>query len=411
MLLPSSLTFYTSRWMQLTLLGWMVLEKTDSALLVAMVGFALMAPLLVFGLVGGVVADSPRRMTVIRALQGFNLAAVVALGIVFAFDSVAAWTAYPVVITTGVAWAFDQPFKRRVVRDLLGVAGVTNGIALESVVMTASRLIGPAIAGLLIATVGVRLGYFAVVGLAVASYVLIWLVNIPPPSGVEKRTEGTKRLTSVFEGLSYVKSDRLLLGTVVVTIAVNLFIFPYLQVILVVARDVIEVEAGLGLLLSAEGLGSLAAAMTIASFAGRAGRLGVLYMVGSTVAAAGLLLLSFQTGYVGALLSLLLMGFGLAGFSTMQAAIVVVNSADQMRGKALGVVTLAIGAGPLGALIVGAVANSFGPQLALRIDALAALASLAALGILVPEFRARMGARRLGDSQAALVDPPSRATV
>jgi len=223
--------------------------------------------------------------------------------------------------------------------------------------------------------------------------------------------EGTRRLSTVFEGLSYVRSDRLLLGTVVVTIAVNLFIFPYLQVILVVARDVIEVERGLGLLLSAEGLGSLAAAITIASFAGRAGRLGVLYMVGSTVAGAGLLLLSFQTGYVGALLSLLLMGFGLAGFSTMQAAIVVVNSADQMRGKALGVVTLAIGAGPLGALIVGAVANSFGPQLALRIDALAALASLAALWILVPEFRARMGARRLDDSQATLVDPPSRATV
>ena len=411
MLLPSSLAFYTSRWMQLTLLGWMVLEKTDSALLVAMVGFVLMVPLLVFGLVGGVVADSPRRMTVLRSLQGLNLAAAVALGIVFAFDAVAAWAAYPVVLTTGVAWAFDQPFKRRVVRDLLGVSGVTNGIALESVVMTASRLIGPATAGLLIATVGVRLGYFAVVGLAATAYVLIWLVKIPPPSGVERRPGSTKRLSSVFEGLSYVMSDRLLLGTVVVTVVVNLFIFPYLQVILIVARDVIEVESGLGLLLSAEGLGSLVAAITIASLAGRAGRLGVLYMAGSTVAGAGLLLLSFQTGYVGALLSLLLMGFGLAGFSTMQAAIVVVNSADQMRGKALGVVTLAIGAGPLGALIVGAVASSFGPQLALRINALAALAALAALWIFIPEFRVRMGGRRLDDSPATLVDPPSQATL
>jgi len=137
----------------------------------------------------------------------------------------------------------------------------------------------------------------------------------------------------------------------------------------------------------------------------------VLYMAGSTVAGAGLLLLSFQTGYVGALLSLLLMGFGLAGFSTMQAAIVVVNSADQMRGKALGVVTLAIGAGPLGALIVGAVASSFGPQLALRIDALAALAALAALWIFIPEVRVRMGGRRLDDSPATLVDPPSQATL
>ncbi len=407
--------------MQLTLLGWMVLEKTDSALLVAMVGSALMAPLLVFGLLGGVVADSPRRMTVIRFLQTMNLTAVVALGVAFALDSAAAWAAYPVALVTGTAWAFDQPFKRRVVRDLLGVSGVTNGIALESVAMTASRLIGPSIGGVLIATVGVRIGYAAVVGLAAAAFVLIWLVNVPPPSGI-KRTDvdqvgarrtgrGVRRLSTVFEGLSYVMSDRLLLGTVAVTFTVNLFIFPYMQVILVMARDVLAVESGLGLLLSAEGLGSLTAAITIASLSARTGRLGLLYMAGSTVAGAGLLLLSFQTGYVGALLSLLLMGLGLAGFSTMQAAIVLVNTGDQMRGKALGVVTLAIGAGPLGALIVGALASSLGPQTALRIDAVAALTALAALWILVPEFRTRMATRRQAAPAPIRVDPPTRTPV
>jgi MFS family permease len=189
-------------------------------------------------------------------------------------------------------------------------------------------------------------------------------------------------------------SNRLLLGTIAVTIAVNLLIFPYMQVILVVARDVLEVKSGLGLLLSAEGLGSLVAAITIASLSARAGRLGLLYMTGSTVAAGALLLLSFQTGYLGAVLSLVLMGFGLAGFSTMQAAIVVINTSDEVRGKALGVVTLAIGAGPIGALIVGAMASALGPQVALRILAVAALVALAGLWLAVPEFRARMGGPR-----------------
>jgi MFS family permease len=260
-----------------------------------------------------------------------------------------------------------------------------------------------------------------VVGLAAAAFVLIWLVNVPPPAGI-KRTDvdqvgarrtgrGVRRLSTVFEGLSYVMSDRLLLGTVAVTFTVNLFIFPYMQVILVMARDVLAVESGLGLLLSAEGLGSLTAAITIASLSARTGRLGLLYMAGSTVAGAGLLLLSFQTGYVGALLSLLLMGLGLAGFSTMQAAIVLVNTGDQMRGKALGVVTLAIGAGPLGALIVGALASSLGPQTALRIDAVAALTALAALWILVPEFRTRMATRRQAAPAPIRVDPPTRTPV
>ena len=390
---PSSLLFYVSRWMQLTLLGWMVLERTNSALLVALVGFALMSPLLIFGLAGGVVADSPNRLVVNRSLHSINLAATIALTIALSLDVASAWTAYPVALATGTAWAFDQPFKRRAVRDMLGVAGVTNGIALESVAMTASRLLGPAIGGLLIATVGVRAGYPVVVGLSAAALALISIAKVPPPSGVRRATHGSRRMSTMLDGLRHVLSNRLLLGTVSVTFAVNLLIFPYMQVILVIARDVIEVESGLGLLLAAEGLGSLVAALVIATFYSRTGRLGLPYMFGSTLAAVGLLLLSFQTGYLGALLSLLLMGVGLAGFSTMQAAIVVVNTGDEVRGKALGVVTLAIGAGPLGAALVGALASYLGPQVALRIDAVAALAAVAALWLLVPEFRNRMGGR------------------
>ena len=391
---PSSLLFYISRWMQLTLLGWMVLERTDSALLVALVGLALMGPLLALGLLGGVVADSPSRLAVNRALHALHLAASAALAAALVAGDPPAWTAYPVAMATGTAWAFDQPFKRRAVRDMLGTAGVTNGIALESVAMTASRLLGPAVGGVLIATTGVAAGYPVVVGLAAAALVLIAVAKVPPPSGVGPAGRGGARISTMFEGLRYVASSRLLTATVAVTFAVNLLIFPYMQVILVIARDVLMVESGLGLLLAAEGLGSLGAALLIATFYSRSGRLGLPYMVGSTLAGAGLLALSFQNGYVGALISLLVMGVGLAGFSTMQAAIVVVNTGDEVRGKALGVVTLAIGAGPLGAVIVGALASLLGPQMAIRIDAIAALAAVAALWIAVPEFRARMGGRR-----------------
>lgn len=390
---PSSLLFYVSRWMQLTLLGWMVLERTDSALLVALVGFALMSPLLVFGLAGGVVADSPNRLAVNRSLHAVNLTATVALATALSLDVASAWNAYPVALATGTAWAFDQPFKRRAVRDMLGVAGVTNGIALESVAMTASRLLGPALGGVLIATVGVRAGYPVVVGLSAAALALIAIAKVPPPSGVRQTAHGSRRMSTMLDGLRHVLSNRLLLGTVAVTFAVNLFVFPYMQVILVIARDVIEVESGLGLLLAAEGLGSLGAALVIATVYSRTGRLGLPYVFGSALAGVGLLLLSFQTGYLGALLSLLLMGVGLAGFSTMQAAIVVVNTGDDVRGKALGVVTLAIGAGPLGAALVGVLASHLGPQVALRIDAVAALTAVAALWLLVPEFRNRMGGR------------------
>lgn len=170
-------------------------------------------------------------------------------------------------------------------------------------------------------------------------------------------------------------------------------------------------KSGLGLLLAAEGLGGLSGALLIATLAPRVVRLGVIYMVGSAVAGAGLLLLSFQANYPGALAALLLMGLGLAGFSTMQAAIVIVNTSDDLRGKALGVVTLAVGAGPLGALIVGALANTLGPQMAIRIDAIAALVVVGALFILVPQFNSRMSGHRSTKTIDPHVDPPTRTPV
>ena len=391
-----------------------MLEMTGSAFMVALVGFFLMSPLLALGLVGGVVADSRHRLAVNRALQAVNLVAVSALTAALMLDVAAAWHAYPVALATGTAWAFDQPFRRRAVRDLLGPAGVTNGLALEAVAMTGSRLIGPAVGGLLIASIGVRSGYPVVLGLAAAAFLLILLIRIPPPfplDGSGHSAGRLRRLTSIFDGLGYVASNRLLLGTVAITFAVNLFVFPYMQVILVIARDVLEVESGLGLLLAGEGLGALAGALVIATFSGRTGRFGVIYVAGSMVAAGALLLLSFQSTYLGALLSLVLLGLGLSGFSTMQSAIVVVNTEDGFRGKALGVVTLAIGAGPLGALLVGGLASTLGPSVAIRIDAVAALATVAALWLLVPELRSRMGVRDGGRPGRGRVDPPTRTPV
>jgi MFS family permease len=140
--------------MQMTILGWLVLQLTDSPWLVALVGFFGMVPMLVLGLVGGLLADRANRKAVILSTQVAGLIASTVMLVLLATGSEEFWHAYVIVSVAGTAWALEIPSRRSAIHDLVGSSGMTNGIALGSVAMSASRMIGPALAGLLISTTG-----------------------------------------------------------------------------------------------------------------------------------------------------------------------------------------------------------------------------------------------------------------
>ena len=384
LLWPANLLAYTCRWMQLTLLGWMVLELTDSPFLVALVGFFGMLPLLILGMVGGVLADRVNKHRILTMTQVVSCVAAFAMVLLLKTETVRFWHAYAVMGCTGIGWALDMPSRRSAIHDLVGRAKVTNAIAMDSVGMQASRMIGPALAGVLISTVDVLGGYIVVSVIYVAAVVLISAVSLPPSD--RSRLGSSNILGNLVDGFRYVRRDNALVTTVLVTILMNLLLFPYAQMIPVIARDVLQIGPGLmGTLLAAEGLGALCGAIGVASigvirFHGR------LYIGGSMFGLIMLLCFSMVRWYYMSLPILFLLGFGTSGFSTMQSTLVMLRAREEMRGRALGVISLAIGAGPLGALMIGTIASMSSTPFAIGVDAVLGIASLSLVALLMPSL-------------------------
>jgi MFS family permease len=381
---PANFLAYICRWMQLTLLGWLVLELTDSPFSVALVGFFGMLPLLILGMVGGVLADRVNKHRILVMTQVVSCVAAFAMVLLLKTGAIRFWHAYVVMGCTGVGWALDMPSRRSAIHDLVGRAGVTNAIAMDSVGMQASRMIGPALAGALITTVDVVGGYIVVSAIYVVAIALIAVVSLPPSD--RSRLGLSNVLDNLVEGFRYVKRDNALVATVLVTILMNLLLFPYAQMIPVIARDVLLIGPGLmGTLLGAEGLGALFGAICVASrgvirFHGR------LYIGGSMLGLVMLLCFSMVRWYYVALPVLFVLGFGTSGFSTMQSTLVMLRAREEMRGRALGIISLAIGAGPIGALMVGAIASMSSTPFAIGFDAVLGIVLLSSVALLMPSL-------------------------
>jgi MFS family permease len=378
---------YTSRWMQMTLLAWLILDLTDSPFLVALVGFFSSAPMFLLGLLGGVLADRVHRQRLLSLTQGTNVASSCMLTLLLSTGVVQVWHAYMAILITGACWALDTPSRRAVIYDLLGLEGVTNAVALDSVGMNASRMCGPALAGVLITLTGVTGGYVVITLFCSIAWMLLWSLRIPQGPRPERRQQSGWR--NLLEGFRFVRENQTIKATLYITVVMNVLLFPYVQMVPIIARDILHVDAALmGVLQAAEGLGALVGAVLIAS-AVRLNYHGRVFLGGSLLALVGLLVFSMSRWYILSLPVLLLLGLGTAGFGAMQSTIILLAAREEMRGRALGVLSLAIGTGPFGSLLMGATASAIHPVFTIRMSALLGIVSLACIMVLMPTFTER----------------------
>ncbi len=391
LLWPANFFAYISRWMQMTLLIWLVLELTESPFFVALVGFCNMIPLLLFGVFGGVLADRVDRRKLLILSQLMNLSAAVFIIALLLSDTFLFWHGYIAALVSGMGWAIDMPSRRSIVLDLIGRTGVTNAMALDSVGMHASRMAGPVLAGGIIALINVTAGFFTIVVMYVIS--VTFLLMLSPTTRTRLSTASTSVIRNLIEGFIYVRTNRVILATIIITVLMNLLLFPYMQMVPVIARETLNVGPGLmGVLMGADGLGAIVGSVFIAS-AGQLRYHGRVYVGGSLIGLVMVLLFAWSEWFAVSLPILVLLGLGTAGFGTMQATIVVISASEEMRGRALGVISLAIGAGPVGALMIGALAEQTSPATAIMVFASLGLLSLSAISVIMSEIRGPMGQR------------------
>ena len=400
-------TMYVSRWMQMTTLSWFVLDRTDSAFSVGLVGFFGMVPFLVLGIFGGYLADVLDRKLLIAVTQFLNLISAVIMCVLLSLDIVEYWYAYIAIIIPGLGWSLDMPSRRSLIMDIMGPQGLTNGVALDSVGMHISKMIGPALAGALIAFTGVQ-GSYILLSVVMAVGCLLFLKVSQPdrPNQIAKSkiSSGTatdlagsserKLMREVFsnlsEGFKYAFSSQTIVAVIVITVFMNLLLFPYMQMVTVVSKNILFVGPLLmGILMASDGLGALVGSTLIASrnkmvYHGR------IYLYGSILSLIALMVFSMSSWYLVSLPLLLILGIGTSGFGTMQSAIILLVSRPELRGRALGVVTLAIGAGPIGSLVVGAVSEWIGPANALLFNSIIGLVLVCLSGLFMPSIRGKI---------------------
>lgn len=375
---------YTSRWMQMILLSWMTLELTNAPWSVALVGFFAMIPTLVLGLVGGVMADRMNRYRLLIITQGIIAAVSVILTVILLSNVVEVWHGYANALITGICWALSFPSRRAVLLDMLEPSLLTNAIALDTVGLNVSRMFGPALAGILISAIGVGGGFTVVCVANTIGLILTSMLRVTQHQ-LEIRQDQSIFLNLV-EGFAYVKTNSIIMSVIAITFVFNLLLFSYSTMVPVIARDILHVGPTLmGALQASEGLGALIGSIYIASALGMSYH-GRIYVGGSLLALIGLLAFSMSHWYLVSFPIMLFLGLGTSGFATMQSAIVMLVAKEEMRGRALGVVSLAIGGGPLGALLVGVIAESISPVFALRVNALAGIVLLALITVCLPSI-------------------------
>lgn len=369
-----SLATSTGHWMQQVALGWLALSLTNSAAWVGTIGFARGIPMLLFSLIGGVLAD---RMDRRRLLQSMQATAGVISGILAVLITTGQMTIELLLLfafLSGSAMSFIFPTRQALVPSLVDRSDLANAVAVNSATMNGSRVLGPSLAGLLMSAVGAAACFFFQTILLVAAFFATARLRLPERPASHQR--GTP-LQSLQEGFRYIRSSQEVMALLGLAAIPTVLGQPYIQMLPVMARDVLGTgPEGLGLLLAASGIGAMTGSLTIA-FLGNIRRKGAWLLVAATIF--GLLLCLFATArsLPVALILMAITGVAQSVYMALNNTLLQTIVPDQYRGRVMSVYMLTWGLMPIGTLPVGIIAQHYGAPLAITLGgAVCALFSL-----------------------------------
>ena len=361
----SGTLWHISRWIAAFLGAFVINDLTDSPRLVQLTGTTLWGPLLIGGIVGGVIADRFDRRKTLLTMLGAIIPGAVLLSVLAATDRLVAWMIFPFLVLVGIGWVGDMTSRRTMVFDLVGERHLDNAMALEGMSLAFGMTIGNMVGGSVIEFAGVSAAYAGMAGLVTVAFVLLWRVPPSKPK-VEARIDLRSAVSDLVAGVKLVRGYPVMVSVLGVTVIANGFLFSYFPIVQRLG-DRIDVNAALiGLLAGTSGLGMLTGSYLVARLKPR--RRGLAY-VGGTMATALLLIpFALTAWYPGAVLFLYLASIGAGFFASTQSVLVMVAVPEEVRGRALGLLSMSIGALPVGMLALGELAEAIGAPLSVAIS-------------------------------------------
>lgn len=353
-------------WLQIVAQGWLVLQLTSSPFLIGLVAALATVPSLLFSLFGGVVVDRFPKKKILYFTQVSSMVLAITLGTLTNMNLVTVPVIGIIAFLLGTVNAVDAPARQSFVPELVEKEQMASAIALNSGIFNAARVVGPGLAGLLIAWVGTG-GAFIANGVSyIAVLIALRFITINEIPAVRE----VNPIRAIKEGVSYAFTHPVISVLLLFVGMVSIFGWSYTTIIPVIAKNTFQMDAkGLGSLYSATGLGALLATYLVGAHAHRVSP--VLFIVGgNTLFCIALILFSFTTSLNIALLLLFFIGLGLLSQSSMMNTMVQRMVRPDFRGRVMSIyILMFLGMSPVGNFEIGFLTEHLGISWTLTINA------------------------------------------
>lgn len=371
------------RWLELLALGVFTFQTTQSATLVSLMTLLRMAPLFLFGLPMGMLADRfDRKLLLMIGLALLALSSSI-LALLSVMDMLALWHVGLSAFLNGTFWAAEFAVRRSMLGEIAGNVRLGPAMALESSTSNATRMLGPALGGAILQTAGL----FGVFVAAAVTYTICLCLIRPVTYQAQASSKPNGLIGTLAEGWRAVSGSRIILASLAITMVVNLWGFAFISLIPVIGEHQLGLSTLLiGLFASTEGFGALLGSVLVGLYARPhyytriylgASSLFLLCVLG--IGVSSLAALSFGLMFVA--------GLFIAGFAVMQSTVTFLASPPEARARVMGILTVSIGTCPIGMLHVGLLADLFGAGTAIIIMAIEGLIAIAIVALLWPELR------------------------
>jgi MFS family permease len=344
-------------WIQQVTVGWLVWKLSGSATMVGVASSLRFLPFLFMGPLGGVAADRMDRRRLLMMTQVLMAAAAVLFAVVVAMDWVRVWHAMVFSLVMGCGVAMNAPVRQSLIANTVPREELGNAVALHATAINATRVIGPAVGGMLIVALGMAGNFLLQAGLYLCTVAIIFPMKVPYRDTLSASEESALR--SLKEGIRYIWDDKTLFGLMMLSFIPALFVMPILQIMPVFTEEVLHAQANIyGYLITSYGVGALLATLAMASFGSRirSGSLGIAALLSAAVF---VVFFSQSTWLWAAFLLLAAVGFSLLLFRVNNNTLVQTLTPDALRGRVMSLYQIDHALMPLSASALGVCADLF----------------------------------------------------
>ena len=414
----SGLCWHWGRWAIAFLASYHVNQITGSPRMVQLTGAIMWAPLLLGGAIGGVISDRFDRRRTVRLQTALLVPFVAVVGLAERAGQLGIALLYPFLLFAGIGWVVDMTSRRALVLDIVGPHRLHKAMAWETMALASGVAAGQLLGGAVADRAGVGaafLGVAAMLGLGLV--LLMWVPHVPPARPVTTATDRwsdalrdrifevvplgrageaqqhsrdrTSTLAELRAGLRLARTNRSLLSILGVTVMANFFMFAYFPAVQLIGDQVNATASQIGIIGSMTGFGMITGSLVTAKWGD--GRWGIAYSLGVFVAMAMLIVWALSPNVLIAVITLYVASCGSGLFAATQSTLVLTTVSEEMRGRAMGLLSMAIGALPVGTYVLGEVAQQLGARTAVILMASLGLAGMTLWLLIRPEVLRRGG--------------------